>query len=437
MPKLSTVYTCSKCHATSPKWSGKCDQCGSWNTFVESTSNRPSFKQSPVTASSISALDAKSRDRASSGIADVDEILGGGIVPGSIILLAGDPGVGKSTLALQLAGAATGRVLYVSGEESASQIKYRADRLATQLPNVELLTEATAESVSQILRRSEYALAIIDSIQTVPSEDHPAQTGSIGQITAASLTIQQAAKSSQTAVLLIGHVTKDGAIAGPKVLEHLVDVVLYLEGERQGHYKILRATKNRFGQTGHSAILEMHQSGMRPAVDPSAAMLAERQATAGSIVYAAIEGSRPILVEVQALVSPTPFGYPRRTSAGVDLNRVNLLLAVLERHAGINLRANDVYVNIVGGLKTTEPAVDLAIILSIASAFHNRPVKGDLAAFGEVGLAGEIRAASMADKRLSEAAKYGFTRAIGPLPATKNILGVSNVKQAIQTAFES
>jgi DNA repair protein RadA/Sms len=376
--------------------------------------------------------------RFDSGIGEVNQVLGGGIVPGAIMLLSGDPGIGKSTLVLQLAAKVSKEqsVLYVSGEESTSQIKLRADRLGVD-SGLELLTETSTDIVAATLEQGNYALVIIDSIQTMAVEALTGSPGTVGQITASAQMLQQVAKRRHVAMVIIGHVTKEGNIAGPKILEHLVDVVLYLEGDRYGAFKALRGIKNRFGSTAEVGIFEMKDSGLSPVANPSQALLAERQEAPGSVVLATVEGTRPILVEVQALVSRTSFGYPKRTASGFDLNRLNLLAAVMQKRAGINLSDQDIYVNIIGGLKITEPAADLAIILAIASAFKNEPVAHNLIAFGEVGLSGEIRSVSNVGSRLAEAKKLGFRFVVGPgnLNAGQNINRVSTISQAITAAL--
>ncbi len=376
--------------------------------------------------------------RLPSGIGEVDQVLGGGIVPGSVMLLSGDPGIGKSTLVLQLAAqiASAQSVLYVSGEESASQIKLRADRLGVAEDNLELLIETNVDIIAATVEKGNYSLVIIDSIQTMVVEALTGSPGTVGQITASSQVLTRVAKDRNAAMLIIGHVTKEGNIAGPKILEHLVDVVLYFEGDRYGAFKALRGIKNRFGSTSEVGIFEMGERGLSPVLNPSAALLAERQLAPGSVVLATIEGTRPILVEVQALVSRTSFGYPKRTAAGFDLNRLNLLVAVLQKRAGVNLSDQDIYVNIVGGLKITEPAADLAIILAIASAFTDTSVSSNLIAFGEVGLSGEIRSVQNVSGRLTEAKKLGFTHAVGPGLKQNALQSVSTVKSAITAALK-
>lgn len=402
-------------------------------------------RRSKVTAAALqptklSQVTSQTNSRLSTGNPEVDQVLGGGVVPGSVILLSGDPGIGKSTLVLQLADsmAQASPVLYVSGEESANQIKLRSSRLGVK-NDIDLATETNIDAVATSIETGKYKLVIIDSIQTMWTEALTGSPGTVGQITACAQRLQQAAKASHTALLMIGHVTKEGSIAGPKILEHLVDVVLYFEGERYGGFKALRGVKNRFGSVSEVGIFEMSDKGLTTVDNPSKALLAERQAGPGSVVLATIEGTRPILVEVQALVSTSVFGYPKRTAVGFDLNRLNLLVAVMQKRAGVNLNNQDIYVNIVGGLKIVEPAADLAIILSIASAFKNCQVKSDLVAFGEVGLGGEIRSVASIPKRLAESRKLGFGSAIGPKLGgdTQGFIGANNLEQAIKVSLES
>lgn len=423
------------------KWAGRCTACGSWNSLVEvaATSSR-SKSTRPIEAEQLSSVSSDHVKRFSSGIAELDQVLGGGVVPGAIMLLSGDPGVGKSTLVLQLAShiGAQGSVLYVSGEESVQQLKLRADRLGISQANIVAASQTDADSVAATIREGGYKLAIIDSIQTMSTGELTGSPGTVGQITASSQIIGNAAKSSHTAVVIIGHVTKEGNIAGPKILEHLVDVVLYLEGERYGIFKALRGVKNRFGSTNEVGIFEMQPKGLIAVKNPSQALLAERRMGPGSVVLPTMEGSRPLLVEVQALVAPTVFGYPKRTAVGFDLNRLNLLLAVMNKRAGLNLNSQDVYVNVVGGLKASEPAADLAIILSIASAYKNQALPDDVVVFGEVGLSGEVRSVGSVDRRLQEAKSIGFKRALGPAahPKTTIDLAASDIAEALRLAFK-
>ena len=360
---------------------------------------------------------AHDRQRYAIGISEADVVLGGGVVPGSVILLAGQPGIGKSTLLLQVAYALAQRVpvLYISGEESEHQVGLRAARLGTSAEALQLTTSTSADDIAATIAAGAYKVVIVDSIQTIATANVPTAAGTVSQITNSAHLIIQAAKRADTAVIVVGHVTKEGTIAGPKILEHVVDVVLQLEGDRYGGFKLLRAVKNRFGSTNETGIFEMHGQGMRPVENPSASLLAERQASDGSIVLATIEGTRPLLVEVQALVNPTNYGYPKRAASGVDLNRMNLLVAMLERRTKLNLSDKDIYVNIVGGIRITEPAADLAVCMAIASASKGMQLKGNRVVFGEVGLSGEVRRVPFIEKRLSEAKKLGFEGAIGPM----------------------
>jgi DNA repair protein RadA/Sms len=446
MAKVISKYVCQSCGSTFGRWMGKCEQCGAWNSLVEEIQGAPTgtFGKAKaaraLTPTTIADVSAERLPRISSGINEVDQVLGGGIVPGSVLLLSGDPGIGKSTLVLQIAVALARkqRVLYVSGEESAAQIRLRAERLGLADSGLELLAETNVDAIAATIGAEDYQLVIIDSIQTMGVEALAGSPGTVGQITASAQVLQAVAKRRGPAMLIIGHVTKEGNIAGPKILEHLVDVVLYLEGERYGAFKALRGVKNRFGSTSEVGIFEMVEAGLRPVVDPSAALLAERRPAPGSVVLATIEGSRPLLVEVQALVAPTSFGYPKRTAVGFDLNRLNLLVAVLTKRAGLDLSSSDIYVNVVGGLRVTEPAADLAIILSVASAFQDKQVPHGLVAFGEVGLSGEIRSVGQAPRRVAEAAKLGYTLAVGPAyGATSGMKGVADVAAAVKLLASS
>ena len=364
-------------------------------------------------------------------------VLGGGILPGGVILMAGQPGIGKSTLLLQVASeiGKSEPVLYASGEESASQVKLRAERLgANTREQLHFVASTSADDIAATIRSGVYKLVIIDSIQTLSLDEITSAPGTVSQITNSSNVIIRAAKEAGAAVVLVGHVTKEGSIAGPKVLEHLVDVVLQFEGDRYGGFKVVRAVKNRFGSTSEAAIFEMYEQGLRVVENPSAALLAERQNADGSVVMATLEGTRPLLVEIQALVNPTSFGYPKRTASGFDLNRLNLLIAVLERRTKLNLSDKDIYINVVGGLKLNDPAADLAICMAIASAAAGKRLGDELVVFGEVGLGGEIRSVHSADRRVAEAQKLGFTQAIAPKSVQKKnsfIKGVGDLRQAL------
>ena len=446
MAKARSNFVCQNCGASYPKWTGKCENCGEWNTLVEQiveTKGASAVARShsrgkilkPQSMRSIAAED--SVKRLPTGIADLDAVLGGGILPAGVMLLAGQPGIGKSTLLMQVAAHVSEQyaVLYVSGEESASQVKLRATRLgATSGDDLQFVASTSADDIAATIRSGRYKLVIIDSIQTLSLEEIASAPGTVSQITNSSNVIIRAAKASGAAVILVGHVTKEGSIAGPKVLEHLVDVVLQFEGDRYGGFKVVRAVKNRYGSTSEAAIFEMNDKGLRVVENPSAALLAERQNADGSVVLATLEGNRPILVEIQALVNSTNFGYPKRTASGFDLNRLNLLIAVLEKRTKLNLSDKDIYVNVVGGLKLADRAADLAVAMAIASAAAGRKLDDGLVVFGEVGLGGEIRSAQGADKRLNEAKKLGFTRAIAPATSGKKnsfVKGVKDLRQAL------
>ena len=380
---------------------------------------------------------AESTARMTTGIADLDTVLGGGILPGGVVLLAGQPGIGKSTLLLQVTAsiARTHPVLYASGEESASQVKLRATRLGADVSEqLNFVASTSADDIAATIRSGAYKLVIIDSIQTLSLDEITSAPGTVSQITNSSNVIIRAAKEAGAAVVLVGHVTKEGSIAGPKVLEHLVDVVLQFEGDRYGGFKVVRAVKNRYGSTSEAAIFEMYEEGLRVVENPSAALLAERQNADGSVVMATLEGTRPLLVEIQALVNPTSFGYPKRTASGFDLNRLNLLIAVLERRTKLNLSDKDIYINVVGGLKLSDPAADLAICMAIASAAAGRRLDDETVVFGEVGLGGEIRSVHSAERRIAEAKKLGFTTALAPaVGAKKNsfIKPIKDLRQAL------
>lgn len=446
MAKARSNFVCQNCGASYPKWTGKCENCGGWNTLVEQvveTKGASAVARShsrgkilkPQSMRSIAAED--SVKRLPTGIADLDAVLGGGILPAGVMLLAGQPGIGKSTLLMQVAAhvAEQSSVLYVSGEESASQVKLRATRLgATSGDDLQFVASTSADDIAATIRSGHYKLVIIDSIQTLSLEEIASAPGTVSQITNSSNVIIRAAKASGAAVILVGHVTKEGSIAGPKVLEHLVDVVLQFEGDRYGGFKVVRAVKNRYGSTSEAAIFEMNDKGLRVVENPSAALLAERQNADGSVVLATLEGNRPILVEIQALVNSTNFGYPKRTASGFDLNRLNLLIAVLEKRTKLNLSDKDIYVNVVGGLKLADRAADLAVAMAIASAAAGRKLDDGLVVFGEVGLGGEIRSAQGANKRLNEAKKLGFTQAIAPATSGKKnsfVKGVKDLRQAL------
>lgn len=445
MPKKPTTqYVCQQCGAVRPKWAGRCDNCGAWNSFVEQiqevvgASVVAHSTGKPLKAEKIEDVaPSDQKGRIVTTMPDVDAVLGGGVVPASVVLIAGQPGIGKSTLLMQLTALVAKQmpVLYVSGEESAGQVKVRATRLGAGHENLHLVSSTSADDIAATIRQGEYRLVIVDSIQTLSMAEIASAPGSVGQITNSSNLLTQAAKASNTALILVGHVTKEGSIAGPKVLEHMVDVVLNLEGDRYGGFKVLRAIKNRYGPTDEAAIFEMNDVGLVPVVNPSAALLEERQTTDGSVVLATLEGNRPLLVEIQALVNKTNFGYPKRTASGFDLNRLNVLVAVLERRTKLNLSDSDIYINVVGGIKLQDPAADLAVCMAIASAATEMALSDSAVVFGEVGLSGEVRSASLPDKRIGEAKKLGFTYAIGPKSAKKQsfVRPVANMRDALNT----
>lgn len=443
MAKAKSSFVCQNCGSSYPKWTGRCDNCGEWNTLVEQAavvSGKSAVARSQGSTLKTQTLqsvvgDDKS-ERLSTGIADVDAVLGGGILLGGVVLLAGQPGIGKSTLLLQTTAfiARSSPVLYVSGEESANQVKLRAERLgASSNEQLHFAASTSADDVATTIRSGAYKLIVVDSVQTMTLGEITSAPGSVSQITNSSNVIIQAAKASGAAVVLVGHVTKEGSIAGPKVLEHLVDVVLQFEGDRYGGFKVVRAIKNRYGSTSEAAIFEMNEKGLTIVTNPSAVLLAERQNGDGSVVLATLEGTRPLLVEIQALVNPTSFGYPKRTASGFDLNRLNLLIAVLERRTKLNLSDKDIYINVVGGLKLADQAADLAICMAIASAAAGRRLDDETVVFGEVGLGGEVRSANGSSRRLDEAKKLGFTRAIAPMSDHKNpmVTGVKDLRQAL------
>lgn len=445
MAKIRSQFVCQSCGTVYPKWVGKCDNCGEWNSLVEQPQHtagssvvaRSAQGGAVLAVQSMRTIDAEdSIMRFSTGIQDLDVVLGGGILPGGVLLLAGQPGIGKSTLLLQVASCIAGKapVLYASGEESASQVKLRATRLgADGHDELSFVASTSADDIAATIRSGAYKLVVIDSIQTLNLAEITSAPGTVSQITNSANVIIRAAKESGAAVILVGHVTKEGAIAGPKVLEHLVDVVLQFEGDRYGGFKVVRAVKNRYGSTNEAAIFEMNEAGLAIVENPSAALLAERQNADGSVVLATLEGNRPILVEIQALVNSTNFGYPKRTASGFDINRLNLLIAVLEKRTKLNLSDKDVYINVVGGLKLSDPAADLAVAMAIASAAAGRKLDEHIVVFGEVGLGGEIRSVSSVDKRVAEAKKLGFTQAIAPVQHKKQpfIKGAQDLRHAL------
>ena len=449
MKPPKSVFSCTQCGAQSPKWLGRCPDCGAWNAFVEEVpapamdvrGAAPALGGGGARLYQDVAPDAA--PRITSGISEFDRVLGGGFVPGSLVLLGGEPGIGKSTLLLQAAAhfaAHVGPVLYASGEESEHQIKMRGERLGIADAPLYLLAETCVERLLEEVARVKPALLIVDSIQTVFSLKLPSAPGSVAQVRQAATDLLFTAKGRNLPTVLVGHITKDGSLAGPKVLEHVVDTVLYFEGHQHHAHRVVRAVKNRFGATSELGVFEMTTAGLRPVPNPSALFLAERPANVpGSAVLCAMEGSRPILVEVQALVSASTFGNPRRTASGLDPNRLSLLLAVLDKRAGLNLSTDDVFVNVAGGMTIDEPAADLAIVAAVASSLRNRPIPSDVVVFGEIGLAGEVRAATQAAFRAREASQLGFRRCLLPdrslapadAPAGLEIVGVRTVGEAL------
>lgn len=422
MAKTSTMFFCNGCGYESSKWLGRCPACGEWNSFVEEKVVKSSGGSSKVAEKAAVPVALKSVEeikisRVSSGFAEVDRVLGGGFVNGSLTLLGGEPGIGKSTLILQICDRfkADGKVLYVSGEESAEQIKIRADRLGINNDNIMFLGETDINNIEKSIQSIEPKLVVIDSIQTMYSDEITSAPGSVSQVREITARIMKMCKQKSITTVIIGHVTKDGTIAGPRVLEHMVDTVLYIEGERYFSYRILRGVKNRFGSTNEIGMFEMENEGMVEISNPASVLLTEHEGSpAGSVIVASLEGTRTILVEVQALTATTVFGMPRRTANGIDYNRVTLLIAVLEKIGGVNLSNQDVYMNIVGGIRINEPALDLGIVLAAASSHKNISIPNDVAIIGEVGLTGEIRSVNMIDKRLKEVEKMGFKSCIIP-----------------------
>ncbi|HET7703511.1 MAG TPA: DNA repair protein RadA [Candidatus Limnocylindrales bacterium] len=455
-----TRYVCQSCGESFLRWEGQCRACSAWNSLVE-TQVRSAPRQArqsgggPAGSSATRLADVgePARERLPVGIDELDRVLGGGLVPGSLVLVGGEPGIGKSTLLLQAAAGVASlvgpeRVLYATGEESAAQVRLRAERLGLltgPAGGIHVLTESSIDRIADVASASDPALLVIDSVQTATVDDLDGPAGSVGQVRGAALRLMELAKPAGIAVVLVGHVTKDGTIAGPKTLEHLVDAVLTLEGERYAAIRLLRATKNRFGSTEEVGVFEMGESGMSEVADPARAFLADHDGPApGSVVAPTLEGSRPLLVEVQGLVAPGPGGTPRRTTSGVDANRVALLVAVLARRAGIGLASHDIYVNLAGGLAVDEPGVDLPLALALASSLRDRPIGPGTVAIGEVGLLGELRAVAGLERRLREAARLGFARAIvpragrgGALPEVPGIeiVAVGTLREAIETAL--
>ncbi len=427
--KATKQYVCQNCGARYSKWAGHCNNCDAWNTIVEdlvvedsSGAGKFALAQAKSSGKTLSFSSIKEiaasdeKERLKTEFDSLNEVLGGGILRGSVILFAGQPGIGKSTILMQIcAKIANGhKVLYVSGEESAGQVKMRAVRLGANSETLSFAASTSGNDIAKTIADGEFELVIVDSIQTLAINEISSAPGTVSQITNAGNLIIQAAKKTDTAVIIVGHVTKEGTLAGPKVLEHLVDVVLNFEGDRYGGFKTIRAVKNRFGSTSEAAIFEMTEKGLQEVQNPSAALLAERQNTDGSIILATLEGTRPLLVEIQALVSTTNFGYPKRAASGFDLNRLNLLIAVIEQRTKLKLDDKDIFLNVVGGIKIKDSAADLAVCLAIASAAAGRKLSEEYVVFGEVGLGGEIRSAFRPDQRIAEAKKLGFKHAIAP-----------------------
>lgn len=432
----STVFFCQNCGNESSKWMGQCPACHEWNTFVEEALDKKEIKSrkaiSDVKVSSLNEVTETDATRTKTGMEELDRVLGGGLVKGSLILVGGDPGIGKSTLLLQVCKNVCDKglkMLYISGEESLQQIKLRANRMGKFNENLSLLCETSLSVVKAVIEKEKPDMVVIDSVQTMYDEDVSSAPGSVTQVRQATSVFMQIAKGLGITVFIVGHVTKEGVVAGPRVLEHMVDTVLYFEGERHGTYRILRGVKNRFGSTNEIGVFEMCEFGLAEVENPSQYMLEGKPHNAsGSVVACSMEGTRPILLEVQALVCATNFNIPRRTANGVDFNRVNLLMAVLEKRLGLHLSTYDAYVNIAGGLKMNEPALDLAIVLALASSYKNRPVDEGLICFGEVGLSGEVRSVSQAQQRINEAKKLGFTTIVLPKVCLKNIQKEKDVK---------
>ena len=443
-----TVFFCQNCGFESTKWLGQCPECKEWNTFTEevitSLSQKKEKELKKVETHTLSEITVDAKQRQSTGMEEFDRVLGSGIVSGSLILVGGDPGIGKSTLLLQTCrnlSQTDTRLLYISGEESLQQIKIRADRMGDFTDNLAFLCETNLSIIDSVIRRTKPDVVIIDSIQTMYNEAVASAPGSVSQVRESTSVLMQLAKGLDITIFVVGHVTKEGVVAGPRVLEHMVDTVLYFEGDRHASYRILRSVKNRFGSTDEIGVFEMVTEGLREVKNPSEFMLEGRSTDgSGSVVACAMEGTRPLLLETQALVTRSNFGMPRRTSAGVDYNRVNLLMAVLEKRLGYRLGDFDAYVNIAGGIRLNEPAVDLAVCMALVSSFKDITIDRETVLFGEVGLGGEVRAVSMADQRIREAKKLGFKKVIMPLSNARNIklvpdfdvIGVSTVKEAVE-----
>lgn len=447
MAKSKSKFVCSNCSFESPKWWGVCPECGSYGSMEEEIvapkSQEEKVKRSKnhiSTATVLSDVQGKEEDRFSTGIREFDRVLGGGIVDGSLVLVGGEPGIGKSTLLLQMAQLVgqKEKVLYISGEESKEQIKLRANRIDVESDNLFLLTETDMDKIEDEILAQEPRIVIIDSIQTMYSAELTSIPGSVSQIREGASRLMTIGKKQKIAIFVVGHVTKEGSIAGPKVLEHLVDTVIYFEGERFHAYRMLRAIKNRFGSTNELGVFEMTERGLNEIENPSAMMLSEKPSNvAGSVIVATMEGTRPMLTEIQALVSPSSFAVPRRTATGVDSNRMNMIIAVLEKRAGLRIQNHDIYINLTGGMRSLEPSIDLGIALAIASSFSNKPIDDKTVIFGEVGLTGEVRSVSHGERRITEAIKLGFEKVILPKGNVKknsqiDLKGVGNIVEAIK-----
>lgn len=442
-----SVYFCQNCGHEESKWLGQCPMCKEWNTFAEekvvSIKGQKSSGEKQVQAVTLSSVTTDEDERMTTELVELDRVLGGGIVPGSLVLVGGDPGIGKSTLLLQVCqklSAMNKKVLYISGEESLKQIKLRANRMGEFSENLYLLCETSLNLIQTAIEREKPDVVVIDSIQTMYNEEIGSAPGSVSQVRESTNVFMQLAKGMNIAIFIVGHVTKEGTVAGPRVLEHMVDTVLYFEGDRHASYRILRGVKNRFGSTNEIGVFEMRKEGLVEVENPSEFMLSGKPENAsGSVVACAMEGTRPMLMEIQALVCKSNFGMPRRTAAGIDYNRVNLLMAVLEKRVGLPLSGYDAYVNIAGGIRMNEPAVDLGIIMAVASSYKNRPVSEDTIVFGEVGLSGEVRAVTMPEQRVAEAKKLGFKVCVAPEVSLKSIgkvegievIGVKSVNQTM------
>ena len=434
-----TIFFCSNCGYESTKWMGQCPGCHEWNTFAEEPVRTGGMRQSPAGRKrtlarpvKLSEVTAETNERTSTGFTELDRVLGGGIVTGSMILIGGDPGIGKSTILLQVCKNLAGRgrnVLYISGEESLAQIRMRADRIGGEAESLYLLCETNLADIREIIEEQKPDVCVIDSIQTMYNEEVSSAPGSVSQVRESTGVLLMLAKGLGISVFIVGHVTKEGAVAGPRVLEHMVDTVLYFEGDRHASYRILRGVKNRFGSTNEIGVFEMRGSGLVQVENPSEYMLSGRPVDAsGSVVTCAVEGSRPLLLEIQALVARSGFGMPRRTAAGTDYNRVNLLMAVLEKRCGIDLASYDAYVNIAGGIRMTEPALDLGITMAIASSYQDVVIPEQLVAFGEVGLSGEVRAVSQVENRVMEAKRLGFETVVLPKANMKSCRNIQGIK---------